>query len=189
MTKAKIDILLNKYWNCNTSVEEENLLRDYFAWEEVAEEHRPYKPLFSYLERTQAICLDDDFEDRILEKIAAAEKNETKRKYVQIKIFEPFFKIAASVAAVAIIGSAIFLIERQNSQVFAETYNDPHAAMIQATAALEKLSEALKQSEQASIESIQELQTLDLDWHAIDSLTLATESTNDEFLKPENKKE
>lgn len=176
MTSNKIDILLAKYWECETSVQEERELQEYFLSESIAERHQQYKPLFSYLESVQEMGLDCDFESKIMEKIAEIGGSDKEKKYLEIRIFEPLLKIAASIAVIAAIGISVFLIEKQNKQVFAETYNDPSVAIKQATSALEKLGEALKQSEQASMRGIRELQEFDLDWSMIDSLAVSADS-------------
>ncbi len=50
-----IDKLLNKYFEGLTGLEEEALLRDYFASEDVAPAHEPYKALFGYFNRERQI--------------------------------------------------------------------------------------------------------------------------------------
>lgn len=44
----RIDNILNKYWDAETSVQEEDLLRSYFASGEVAPEHKDVAELFAY---------------------------------------------------------------------------------------------------------------------------------------------
>jgi len=43
-----IDNILNKYFEGYTTLEEEQLLRDYFASDNVAHAHKVYQPLFQY---------------------------------------------------------------------------------------------------------------------------------------------
>ncbi len=80
MTSNKIDILLAKYWECETSVQEERELQEYFLSESIAERHQQYKPLFSYLESVQEMGLDCDFESKIMEKIAEIGEREKEKK-------------------------------------------------------------------------------------------------------------
>ncbi len=49
----QIDNLLEKYWEGNTSLEEENLLREYFLLELPDERHKNYTPLFEYFAEQQ----------------------------------------------------------------------------------------------------------------------------------------
>ncbi len=48
MELDKIEKLVEKYFEATTTVAEEQILRDYFAREEVAPHLRPYSPMFSY---------------------------------------------------------------------------------------------------------------------------------------------
>ena len=106
-----------------------------------------------------------------------------------IKIFEPFLRIAASVILIAGIGVSVYFFARQNNRVFAETYNDPGAAMQQARSALNKLSAALQATEEASLKSLEQLDNLDLDWSEIDSLSAEIPLHDPDLsknVKPEN---
>jgi len=40
-----IDRLLQRYWNCETTVAEEQELRDFFSQEDLPEAYQPYAPL------------------------------------------------------------------------------------------------------------------------------------------------
>ena len=64
-----IEQLLEKYWNCETSVEEEQILRSFFRQKELPEHLLRYKSLFAYQEAEKDIKLGDDFDSRILAEI------------------------------------------------------------------------------------------------------------------------
>ena len=96
---------------------------------------------------------------------------EGKERYVTIRIFKPLLRIAVSVLLVAGMGISFYFISKQDNRPhFVETFEDPNAAMRQATYALEKLSHALRKSETASVETIHFIDDLDIDWTALDSL-------------------
>ena len=42
-----INQLLDRYWKCETSLEEEEILRTFFRQDELPAELKPYKSLFS----------------------------------------------------------------------------------------------------------------------------------------------
>lgn len=48
--KNNIDLLLEKYWEGETTVEDEKELKEYFRSESVAVEHLEYRPLFNYFD-------------------------------------------------------------------------------------------------------------------------------------------
>ena len=43
-----IEQLLERYWQCETSLQEESILRSFFSQEEVPAELQQYKALFTY---------------------------------------------------------------------------------------------------------------------------------------------
>lgn len=55
MNKSDIDHILDKYWEGESSVSEENTLRAYFASGRIDASHVPYAPLFGYFEEQAAI--------------------------------------------------------------------------------------------------------------------------------------
>lgn len=165
----EINTLLVKYWNGDTSLEEEDILTEYFSGEDVANELKSYAALFQYRKKLRCATLNDDF-DRKLKK-AIRQKNR-ENDYITIRIFVPALRIAASVAVVlALSFGAYKMIGKSDKTYFAETYSDPNAAIKHATFALDKLSEALQKGKEASIESICELNKVDLDWEVLDSIT------------------
>lgn len=180
MNNERITELLDKYWACETSISEEMELQEFFRSGNVPEELQPYVTLFTYRRNLQALKPGDGFEERLVGSIRKAERQ---NRYITIRIFEPLLRIAASVLLVTGIGISVYLFSRQNSQVFAETYNDPEAAMQQATLALDKLSRAIQATEEASLKSLEQLDNLELDWSEIDSLSTEIVPIDPDFNK------
>jgi hypothetical protein len=170
-----IRFLLNKYWNCETSVEEEKQLQNFFSGKDIPEDLQKYAPLFKdYKESQLSIRLGNNFVKRLE---AAIHQKEKEKQYITIRIFAPVLKIAASILIVVTLGIGIYFLANENKKpYFAETYNDPKAAIKDATYALEKLSEALQKGEEASKETFNELKNLNIDWTALDSMDVETES-------------
>ncbi|WP_294083641.1 hypothetical protein [Proteiniphilum sp. UBA5384] len=167
MNREKIDSLLEKYWNCETSVQEEEELQRFFSYGDVPEELGQYIPLFSYIRNEQSVTLSNNFN----EKLQQALETQSKKRYITIRIFTPLLRIAVSVLLLIAVGISFYFISKQDNRPnFVETFEDPNAAMQQAAFALEKLSHALQKSETASRETIQFIDDLDIDWAAIDSL-------------------
>ena len=63
MDYKQIELLLERYWQCNTSLEEEAMLRDFFKNEEVPAHLMKVKELFVYQYSQQEVKLDDSFRD------------------------------------------------------------------------------------------------------------------------------
>ncbi|MEZ4912021.1 MAG: hypothetical protein R2774_14310 [Saprospiraceae bacterium] len=55
MNKSDIDNILDKYWEGETSVAEENILKTYFASGKIDEAHAPFAPMFGYLKAQASI--------------------------------------------------------------------------------------------------------------------------------------
>lgn len=164
-----IDTLLERYWNCETTLSEEQELRDFFSQDSLPAIWQPYAPLFTYTREEQSVSLREGFDERLKK---AMEKEKTgKKEYITIRIFTPLLRAAASLLLIVGLGISIFFITRQNNNPwFVETYDDPNAAIKDATYALEKLSHALQTTEEASLQTIRVIDDLDIDWSALDSL-------------------
>ena len=189
MNSEEIHSLLEKYWSCETSLQEEKELQAFFSDSDLAEEFRQYIPLFSFIREEQSVTLSDGFSERLQNVLDAEEKE----RYITIRIFRPLLRIAVSVLLVIGMGVSLYFISRQDNRPhFVETFEDPNAAMQHAAYALEKLSHALRKSETASVETIQFIDDLDIDWTAIASLNridpVEMDSVKNEELKTKNEK-
>ena len=98
MDYKDIEQLLERYWQCETSVEEESVLRDFFTKEEVPAHLLRYKNLFVYQQVQQEVGLGEDFDARIL---AQVETPVVKAKRLTLTgRFIPLFKAAAVIAII-----------------------------------------------------------------------------------------
>ena len=67
MDSKHIEQLLEKYWNCETSLEEEKQLREYFGGENVPGQWKEASELFRYFEQQRHQPLTDQtFETDVL---------------------------------------------------------------------------------------------------------------------------
>ena len=96
-----IEQLLERYWQGETTLQEENILRSFFSQPDIPESLQKYSVLFA-CEKEEP--LGDDFDTRILEIIG---ENEPKAKTVTlISRLKPLFKAAAIVAIILTLGNA-----------------------------------------------------------------------------------
>ena len=97
-----IEQLLERYWACETTLQEEAILRAFFSQEEIPEALRKYQALFTY-EQQKEEPLGDNFDARILQQIGEAPVAKT----VTLKSrLVPLFRAAAIVAIVLTLGNA-----------------------------------------------------------------------------------
>ncbi len=99
-----IEQLLERYWECKTTLQEESILRAFFSQEEVPAEFQQYKALFKY-ELQKEEVLGDDFDARILEMIGEKEQPVAKKFSLTSRLM-PLFKAAAIVAIILTLGNA-----------------------------------------------------------------------------------
>lgn len=103
MDYKDIEQLLERYWQCETSIEEEARLRDFFSKEAVPSHLLRYKNLFVYQQVQQEVGLGDDFDARIL---AEVEAPVVKAKRLTLAgRFVPLFKAAAVIAVILALGN------------------------------------------------------------------------------------
>lgn len=101
-----IEQLLERYWNCQTSLEEEAILKAFFCQDKVPAGLEKYKSLFAYAATEQkADKLGDDFDERMMELID--EPAVVNAKIVPFRQrLAPLFKAAAVVAIILTLGNA-----------------------------------------------------------------------------------
>ena len=93
-----IEQLLERYWQWDTSLEEEAQLRAFFSRSDVPAHLLRYKDLFVYQQLQQEAGLDEDFDARVL---AEVEPPVVKAKRLTLTArLVPMFKAAAAVALV-----------------------------------------------------------------------------------------
>ena len=92
-----INQLLERYWNGETTLEEEEILRAFFSQKDIPAELLPYQALFAYGQtEKKANVLGDDFDERILSMIE--ERKPVKARIIPLgQRLKPLFKAAAVV--------------------------------------------------------------------------------------------
>lgn len=172
MKRDRIIELLNKYWNCETNLAEEQELRRLFAEEELPEELQRYAPLFSYIEEEQAPRLSAGFEQRLQESLRKADTAVVPQHMPRRT---RLMRIAASILLLVGMGVSLYFITRQqNNPQYAESGKADSEVWEQATDALEKLADALRLSEEASRQTLRQINEMEIDWELIDSLNSET---------------
>ena len=96
-----IEQLLERYWEGETTLQEEAILRTFFDQEDVPAGLMKYKSFFECGLREET--LGDDFDARILSSIG---QEESKVKMISLSRLKPLFKAAAVVAILLTIGNA-----------------------------------------------------------------------------------
>ena len=115
--------LLEKYWDAETSLEDEKQLKELIKAEQDSEELEEVKALFDHFESESEQELDESFDDSILQMI-------TEEKETKVVSLQDYFKRYASIAAavVLIFVSGYMVMEQQNQYTSEDTFDTPEEA-------------------------------------------------------------
>ena len=100
-----IEELLQRYWLCETSVEEEAQLRAFFSSADVPAHLCRYKAWFAYADEYREEGLGEDFDARVL--VAAGVPVVKAKRVTLTSRFLPLFKAVAVVAVVVGLGGVV----------------------------------------------------------------------------------
>ena len=101
-----IEQLLERYWDCKTTLEEEAILRAFFSQDNIPAELVKYKAIFAYAAtESKTDVLDENFDERMTALINEPETVKAKVVPFRKKII-PLFKAAAVVAIILTLGNA-----------------------------------------------------------------------------------
>ncbi len=99
-----IEQLLERYFQCETTLKEEEILRSFFSQDDVPVWLAEYKVLFDY-ESMREQALGDEFDERILALIEK-ESPVKARVLTMTQRLKPLFKAAAVIAIILTLGNA-----------------------------------------------------------------------------------
>ena len=144
MDSKEINELLARYWNCETSLSEEQQLRDYFKSDDVPIELKETASLFRYFEENKKKSLPDiSFDKHVLEAVKPAPAGRVRR------LLYNSMRIAAGLVVVMM---AIWFIRNEVRQStppeIVDTYDDPKLAFEETKKALMMISKSFGTAEQ-----------------------------------------
>lgn len=123
-----IEQLLERYWQCETTLEEEQILRSFFHQGDVPEHLRQYNGIFNYESEAKSEHLSEDFKQKMIDLVEEDTAVEAKTITLSQR-FAPLMKAAAIVAMALTIGNVAERAMRENSAsevagapVIADTY-------------------------------------------------------------------
>ena len=128
MALDKIEKLLEKYFEAETSIAEEKELKDYFASSDVAQHLEQYKPLFGYAVQAK--------QEQFTATIPLIPKGRDKKRKSVV-----WLSVAASVAVLLGVGLFTFNNYNQPKSNDLGTYDDPEVAFRETQKALAMISE------------------------------------------------
>jgi len=142
MDSNRIEELLQKYWNCETSLEEEKQLREYFQRTDVPEHLNETANLFRYFDQQKNTSIQDVALDGAVMRGHLISKTRN--------LIYNSLRIAAGVAVLVVAG---WFIRHETetddtAQVVVDTYDDPKLAFEETKKALRMISDGFEEAEQ-----------------------------------------
>jgi hypothetical protein len=139
MDSNNLNELLNRYWSGDTTLEEEQRLREYFSKNEVTDEWRETAALFRYFEENKKKSLSDiSFDRRVQDKINP--------RPAQGRIVRMFYNASRIAAGVAVVMVATWFIRNEVRKTtppeVVDTYDDPKLAFEETKKALMMISKS-----------------------------------------------
>ena len=136
--------LLRKYWNCETTLEEEKELREYFGGNDIPEQWKETAALFRYFGEAKKKSLNDvAFEQQVLHTVHGPKDSKISR------LLYNSMRIAAGLAVV--IAATWFIrneVRETIPQEVVDTYDDPELAFEETKKALLMISKSFGTAEE-----------------------------------------
>jgi len=145
MDSKRLEELLQKYWDCETSLEEEQQLQEYFRNENVPEQWKETALLFHYFESQKQKSVDVHFEGNVVTQL----KEQPVKKGKMVNLLYNSMRIAAGVAVLL---AAVFFVRQEirknNTVAMEDTFDDPQKALEETKKALMMISKGFGRAEQ-----------------------------------------
>jgi hypothetical protein len=137
MDSKRIEQLLEKYWNAETSLEEEQELHRFFQGTDVPDNLKETAALFRYFQEEKNRSLNENFDADVTKKIR-------QRQGGNMVSMTNWFQIARVAAGVAVVVAAVYLIghevRKSSPKEITDTESDPKLAFEQTKKALLMIS-------------------------------------------------
>jgi hypothetical protein len=141
MEYQKIEEILNRYLEGESTLEEETLLKEYFSQAGLPAEHREMKELFLFLtEANLEAAPPFDVSAELNSLVENEWKKETRNRFRRVMAW------AGSAAAVLVLTFGIFQYMNKPEAVIKDTYKDPKLAYAETKRALLMVSRTMNRS-------------------------------------------
>jgi hypothetical protein len=142
MDSKEVGQLLEKYWNCETSLEEEQVLRSYFKSPNVPDQLKDAAELFRFFENERQRSLTTEFDDNVMRSV---KKTERQTKVISMVRWVQVARIAAGILVMVAAGYFVrneVMKSKDQSQVLTDTFSDPKDALEETKKALMLISKS-----------------------------------------------
>ena len=143
MTSEKLTKLIEKYFDAETTLEEESELKRYFSQAEILPEFEQYRPVFNYWQSQIE-------EEKAISKNGLLDAIQPKKSYR--------FEIWAAAAVVILLITSLWIwapqkdLSESPQNLYADTYDDPEVALQEAKKLLSMVSNKMNRGAEAIVE-------------------------------------
>jgi hypothetical protein len=143
MKDEELSKLLEKYYQGESSEEEEFILKNFFRGNNIPAEYMAEKEIFSRYNLSEAVPEpSEDFEDRIIAEIERVEKSRNTSKFRRVVLYS----LSTAAGLIIIAGSYLFL---NSSREPKDTFSDPKIAYAETMKILIDVSSKLNRGNKA----------------------------------------
>ena len=147
-SNKEIEQLLEKYWNCETTLEEEQQLRDFFRGAAVPTSMKETAELFRFFMAEKSNILGENFEPGVTKELR-------KRQGGKIITMVSFTNIARIAAGILVVVVATYFIRQEVRKSYPkeiqDTYSDPQLAFEETKKALMMISSKFGRAKQEAV--------------------------------------
>ena len=115
MDLHKIKILLDKYYQGETSLEEERILKEYFSQQNSQKNNLADNHIMNYFD-SQKVVIPTNLNEELNDIVENEWKHDTKLRFIKI------VKWAASIAAVIVFAIGIMIFSKDKPSMYADTF-------------------------------------------------------------------
>ena len=144
MDSKNLEQLLEKYWNCETTLEEEQQLRAFFQNGTIPDAMKDTATLFRFFEAEKNKTLQENFEKTVTKELRQRQGG----KIISMVSFANIARIAAGVLVVVV--ATYFIrqeVRKSYPQELQDTYSDPKMALEETKKALLMISNSFNKAQ------------------------------------------
>lgn len=150
MDSKEIGQLLEKYWNCETSLEDEQILRSYFSGPNVHDQLKDAADLFRFFESERKRSLEENFDHDMMRSV---KKTERTTKVISMVRWVQVARIAAGVLVMVAAGYFVrneIMKSKDQVQALEDTFTDPKDALEETKKALMMISRSFGKAKEGA---------------------------------------
>ncbi len=157
MSELEVRKLLDKYWEGETSLEEEAKLRSYFSEEDVADEFLPFQAMFTFFSNASSMRMEAEIPQPAIKQLSE-DRPATKIRSLG------WWRAAAAAVVLAI---GLFFINRQMVQTqtietytYQDTFEDPELAYAEFKRMMAFVSSKMNKGVNKASQGLDKIETL-----------------------------